>query len=387
MLPVQISTIDPAEYSRCKDQTTIARQEQDPAPISKVDAAMREHIYQALWKDDVLRAVEYHEIDVHVKDGVIYLYGHIVSVTSQGRIINAMRAIPGILRIENNLVLDDTLSLKIATALGELEHAYDCKFFTGSSHGVVSINGIVRDDHVKMLAEKCAGSNPNVRGVINNVQVSGTELGLHNQPFLQPVMGALIYFLDGISGVVKQVVINPNNRRVIEMIIHGQFPGHKQNLTALQNNQGHMPVETIVIPVNLIRYLTDISGFLTIKSTETTQYRDFNPLYFTNPRIEWTPPYPYCPGDVLFNVGAEEIENQKMVDPDIEQLNISAQPTSAKASEMPVDIIATWEDDGGQIIQPAEAVAVAEPGISTSETQSSIQTEKSITHVNDSPGG
>jgi len=77
-----------------------------------------------------------------------------------------------------------------------------------------------------------------------------------------------------------------------------------------------------------------------------------------------------------------------MVDPDITQMNSSAQPTSVKAPEMPVDIIATWEDDGGQIIQPAEADVMAESRVSTSEAQSSVQImEKSIDQVNDSLGG
>ena len=387
MFPVQISKIDPAEFSRCKDQTMIADHEKSPDSISKTDAAIKEHIYHAFWKDDILRAIEYDEIDVHVKNGIVYLYGHIVSTTSQSRIFNAIRAIPGILRVENNLVLDDKLTFEVATSLGELEHAYNCKFFTGSSHGVVSINGIVGDDHVKMLAERCAGSNPNVRGVINNVQVSGTELEIHNQAFLQPSIGEIIYFLDGIAGVVKQVIIDPNNRRVIEMIIQGHFPDHEQNLTALSDNQNHRLDRIIVIPVNLIRYLTNSSGFLTIKSAETTQYQEFNPLYFTKSQSEWTPPYPYCPEDVLFNVEAEEIENQKMVDPDIPQLNVSAQPTSAIAPEMPVDIIATWEDDGGQIIQPVEAVVMAEFRVRPLEAQSNVQTGKFINHVNDSLGG
>ena len=112
-----------------------------------------------------------------MKNGAVYLYGHIVSVTTR-RVISAVRTIPGILRIDNNLVLDDRLTLEVATSLGELEHTYACKFFTGASHGVISLNGIVSDENVKLLAEKCAASHPQVRGVINNVQVSGASAGI-----------------------------------------------------------------------------------------------------------------------------------------------------------------------------------------------------------------
>ncbi|HXD10547.1 MAG TPA: BON domain-containing protein, partial [Anaerolineales bacterium] len=260
-----------------------------------------------------------------------------------------------------------------------LEHTYDCKFFTGTSHGVVSINGNVRDDHVKLLAEQCAAANPNVRGVINNVQVAGTNPAPSEQPFLQPVIGQAIYFRDGVSGTVKQAIIDPNNRLVIQLIIEGKFSNQKQNLKAGTDQQTQTSEKIVVIPVNLIRYLTKSSGFLTIKSTETTQFQDFNPLYFTSPKSDWVLPYPYCPGDVLLKIETVETENQRMVDPDILQINISAQPTTAKAPEMPVDIISTWEDDGGQIIQPAEAVAMAVSEISTAGIYSS--------HVNDSLGG
>jgi len=374
MFPAQIPITDPDEYSRCNDQTTVAD------PVQKTDAALKEHIYHVLWKDEVIRGLEYDEIDVHVKNGVIFLYGHIVGTASQSRVINAIRAIPGILRIENNLVIDDELTLAVAASLGKLEHTYDCKFFTGTSHGVVSINGIVRDEQVKLLAEERAAGIPNVRGVINNVQVSGIDSVMPERHFLLPVIGQTIYFLDGVSGTVKQVIIDPNNRLVTQLIIQGRFSKQKPNPRVGTKNRTEISEKTVVIPVNLIRYLTKSSGFLTIKSMDTTQYQDFNPLYFTSPQPDWTLPYPYCPGNVLFKIEAGETEDQKMVDPDIVQINISAQPTSTKAPEMPVDIIATWEDDGGQIIEPVEAEAVmAVPEINAAGVYSS--------HVNDSLGG
>jgi osmotically-inducible protein OsmY len=328
------------------------------SPTQRIDVAIKENIYEMLWKDDVLRALEYYEIDVYVKNAVVHLSGHIVSATSQNRIENAIRNVPGILEIKNNLILDEKLTLEVALSLGALEHTYDCKFFTGASHGVISLNGIVNDENVKLLAEQCVASNLNVRGVVNNVRVSGSEQGLHNRVFLQPTIGAIIYFLDGIFGVVKQVVINPDNRCVIHVIIQGQFSSQKQDLRSLTIHPAHMLEKSVVIPVNLIRYLTNSSGFLTIKSPEITRYKDFNPLYFIAPQSDWVPPYPYCPQDVLFTVNVEGLENQIMVDPDIEQINASAQPTSPNGPETPVDIVAAWEDDGGQIIQTAELESI-----------------------------
>jgi len=266
----------------------------------KSDAATREHVYNALWRDDVLRALEYYEVDVHVKNGIVYLCGHIVNTTSLHRIKSAIRSIPGIREIIDNLVLDDKLTLEVAASLGQLEHTYSCKIFTGASHGVVSLNGTVTDPSIKSLAEKCVTSIPDVRGVINDVRVLGAEPETQDQPFLQPTIGESIYFSDGPSGVVKQVSINPNNRRVIAMIIQGDFSEPRYVLYPLANGKAKTLEQLIVVPMKIVRYLTKASGFLHIKSNEIDQCQDFDPVSFYTPDWDWTPPYPYCPDDVLF---------------------------------------------------------------------------------------
>jgi osmotically-inducible protein OsmY/uncharacterized protein YkvS len=310
MFPVQVPRINSNEFSRCEERTQITDHGKSLSPIQKNDAAIKEYIYNAFWKDDVLRAIEYSEIDVHVKNGVVYLNGHIVSTTSKSRIEDAMRAIPGILGIKNNLVLDDKLTLEVATSLGKLEHTHNCKFFTGASHGVVSLNGIVSDENVKLLAEKCAASHSNVRAVINNVRVSGTELELQDQPFLQPTIGEIVYFLDGISGVVKQVIINPNNRRVIAMTIQGKFTDRRYELNSLTDGKAQPPEQLVAVPISVVRYLTKASGFLSINSNERKRYMAFDSASFSTPNVDWVPPYPYCPDDVLFPVEKRELEYQ-----------------------------------------------------------------------------
>jgi len=279
------------------------------SPGQKTDAAIKESIDHAIWDDDVLRAIESYEIDVHVKNGVVYLSGHIVSATSKSRIENAIRALPGILGIQNNLVLDDKLILDVATSLGNLEHTYDCKFFTGASHGVISLNGNVSDENVKLLAEKRAASNPNVRGVMNNVRVSGTEQDIQDQRFMQPVIGEIIYFLDGVSGVVRQVIINPNNRRVVAMTVWGTLAGQR-DIKSSNGAEGRSPDRLVVLSMDIVRYLTRVSGFLRINSSEQTRYMDFDSASFRTPNMDWTPPYPYCPDDVLFPVDQREVEYQ-----------------------------------------------------------------------------
>jgi osmotically-inducible protein OsmY len=310
MLATEIPRTNPDEYSRCEELSQTADHGKSLSQTQKTDAAIKGLVDRALWKDDVLRAIESYEIDVHVKNGVVYLNGHIVSTTSQNRIQNAIRAIPGLVAIQNNLVLDDKLTHEVARSLASLEHTYGCKFFTGASHGVISLNGIVSDENVKLLSEKCVSRNPNVRGVINNVRVLGNELDMPDQPFLQPTIGEAIYFLDGISGVVKQVIINPNNRRVIAMSVLGQFADQRQGLKSLNRGEVLSPERLVVIPMDVVRHMTRVSGFLQINSGERKRYMDFDPTRFSAPKNDWKAPYPYCPDDVLFPVEKRKMEYQ-----------------------------------------------------------------------------
>lgn len=302
MLPIQMPGTKDNEFSRCEERGEMFEAGYIPGPTRKTDARIKDSLYNAFRRDDILRAIEYDQIDVHVRNGTVYLSGHIVNTTSRNRIEAAIRDIRGILGVQNNLVLDDKLTNEVAASLGALEHTYNCKFFTGVSHGLVSLNGTVSDENVKLLAEKCAASNPNVRGVINHVRLSGTGVGLPDQPFLQPVIGETIYFLDGVSGVVRQVVINPNNRRVVAMTLQGWFIEQPQEHRSLDldNGETRSSERLIVISMDLVRYLTQVSGFLHIRSNERNWNLDFDPASFITPDVDWTPPYPYCPDDVLF---------------------------------------------------------------------------------------
>lgn len=300
MFPIPVTEVNLEKFSRCEEREQVTDHGNKPSPVQKTDAAIKDSISHALWKDDVLRAIEYEQIDVHVRNGAVYLSGHIVNTSSWNRIEHALLAILGIRGFQNDLVLDDRLTNQVASSLGTLENTYDCKFFTGVSHGLVSLDGIVLDESVKLLAEKCAADHPNVRGVINHIRVSGKEFGLPDPPFLQPLIGETIYFLDGLNGVVKKVVMNPNNRRVIAMTVQGRFVDQLQDLQSLNNGGIRSPERLMVIPMELVRFLTRDSGFLRISSNERSRDLDFNPASFITPNVDWTPPHPYCPADVLF---------------------------------------------------------------------------------------
>ncbi len=264
----------------------------------------------ALWRDAAFRAIDYDNIDVRVRDGIAYLNGHVSSLTNLHHAEKSLQIISGLLGVKNHLIPDDRLLAEVCTVLGQIESTYDCKFFTGVSHGVVLLSGNVENTNIKLLAEKCAASNPNVRGVINSIRIPGSDMDLPEEPFLQPIIGEEIFFHDGISGKVQQVIINPDNRRVVAMTIRGRFENQQQELRSLNKGEARSPERIIVLSMNSVRYLTKVSGFLYINSNEKNRYMDFDPAHFFTPKKDWKAPYPYCPDDVLFLIEQQDVKDQ-----------------------------------------------------------------------------
>lgn len=301
MFPAQVPQTDPGELLKCRDSSPFGGERwQNGDEGAKADAALAQEIDNALWQQPILRALDYNNIEIRVKNGSASLYGHVVTATNGHQVENTARAVKGVLGIKNHLIADDRLATEIANALASLEHTYDCKFFTGVSHGVVILSGTVDDTGTKLLAERIAAGNPNVRGVINSVRVRGGGLDLPDLPLFEPHTGAEFFFLDGRSGRVRQVIINPDNRRVVAMVLQVRFGDQQQELKSSGNGEARTPDRSLVLPMSVVRYLTTASGFLNIRSTQSNQYPEFNSADFQTPEKGWTPPYPYCPADVLF---------------------------------------------------------------------------------------
>jgi len=311
MYRTQTPPADTDELLRCGDLGQLmANEPKGQKGNTKTDIDLMHEVDHALWRDAAFRATDYDNIDIRVRDGIVYLDGHVSSSTNRHQAEKSVQTISGLLGVKNHLVPDDQLLTEVATALGQLESIYDCKFFTGVSHGVVLLSGNVDNANIKLLAEKCAANNPNVRGVINSIRIPGDGLKSQGEPFLQPIIGEEIFFHDGISGTIQQVIINPDNRRVVAMTLRGRFENQQQELRSLNKGEARSPERIIVLSMNSVRYLTKVSGFLYINSNEKDRYMDFDPAHFFTPKKDWKAPYPYCSDDVLFLIEQQDVKDQ-----------------------------------------------------------------------------
>jgi osmotically-inducible protein OsmY len=279
---------------------SINRNEFQKLPDYKTDASITAEVVNALWNDKILRVIDFDEIDVRVKDGVVFLNGHISGMTNQERIKKAIESVKGVLGVKNHLIPDDNLLLAVAKALTQIERLEGNRVYAKVQSGVVTLSGKVVSAKIYDFAGQYAANVPQVRAVINNIAAPGIDPNAVDQNFVQPGIGETIYFRDGLFGLVKHVIINRNNRRVTGMIIQGQFPDRQPKPKSIRVGGSPTSKRLAVIPVSVIRYLTGDSGFLYIDSTETNKYQDFTPQNFVTPEADWVPPYPYCADNVMF---------------------------------------------------------------------------------------
>jgi osmotically-inducible protein OsmY len=268
-------------------------------PGYHTDLFIAEEADRALWKDLVLRHIDYHEIDVRVRDGFIMLNGHVLTGMNQWRAETAVQTIPGILGVNSHLISDDKLIHEVAGALAQIEQDENCKLNSKVENGLAVLMGDVRSTSLRDQAGQCVANIPWVRGVINEIHVTGMALDPGDQRFLQPLIGKELIFKDALSVTIRKVVINPHNRRVVAVVVFGQFPDPLRTEMDSDYRESR-PDRLVTLPIDLILHLTRSAGFLNIDSTETVQFNNYDPSRYMTPEKDWLPPYPYCTDEVLF---------------------------------------------------------------------------------------
>jgi osmotically-inducible protein OsmY len=279
---------------------SISREEFMELPGYQADSSLADEVDRALWKDVVLRDTDYHQIGVQVRDGVITLNGHVMTSMNQWRAETAVKKISGIQGVRSYLIPDDKLLILVAEALGQIDQADGTRLFPKVENGLTVLTGEVSSIALRDQAERCVAEIPWVRGVINEIHAPGIVLNPVEQRFLQPLIGSELIFKGGLPVTIRKVVINPCNRRVIAAVLWGRFPSLLQQEGEPEYRAESNPERLVVLPIELIQFLTSSTGFIQINSAETGKYIEYDPTCYIAPAQDWLPPYPYCTVDVLF---------------------------------------------------------------------------------------
>src|SRR5512141_867367 len=122
MFPQPITQTDPDELFPCRDASQLTAKEQSGLnQSSRADADLAEDVDKALWNVPTLRSLDYNNIQIRVRNGMVGLYGHVASSTNRLEAEQAIRGLRGVVGIKDQLVMDDRLLAELSTGLGLLE--------------------------------------------------------------------------------------------------------------------------------------------------------------------------------------------------------------------------------------------------------------------------
>jgi osmotically-inducible protein OsmY/sporulation protein YlmC with PRC-barrel domain len=270
-------------------------------PDYGLDDALAAEVQGALWSDEILRNTDYNEIGVSVENGILRLQGHVNSKRNRIRAEEAAGSIPGVLGVQNDLILDQDVANAVAQALGNDEHTRFAKVSVGVHHGFITLNGHVDRADTREAAEAIAATIPQARGVINIIQAPNVVMDPKEHEVWQPLIGKEVCATDMQLGRVERVIIDPRNRRVTAFVVRGHFPDPRSNDGYRLPGEDQQPECSVVIPIDAVRYATDSSVLLEVSGAEAALYRTFAPASFVSPPAGWQPPYPYRGEQVLFD--------------------------------------------------------------------------------------
>jgi osmotically-inducible protein OsmY len=247
-------------------------------------------IWDALEKEDSIRSLDLGSLSIDVKDGEVYLDGHLAKENNLSHIEDIARSVTGVVAVHNYLVTDRELTIRVAQALAQDERTRPYIFPVSASHGWINLGGEVLTRELQHVAEKVAAGVSGVRGVIALPRVTGKNPNMP-QPAVQPRIGAVVYGENGEAGVVTQVAIQPENRLVTHVVVSSNEI-KDANFVSHEN----------IVPVKAIDLVKDETILLVRNGPSFSNYPAFDPDEYPLALFTWKAPYPYTTGEVLWSL-------------------------------------------------------------------------------------
>jgi len=259
----------------------------------EIDAALQAHKY--------LRSADSDGIEIKVNEGVVTLCGHVGTTAARGAAESAVRGVPGIAQVENQLVADDKLTMTVAQVLGNDERMRRELMSVNTQHGFVYLTGSASSAAIRLLAAQLAASVPQTRGVVNRIKAPGVKVDELEEQIVQPTIDQTIYTRNGEVGHVRQVIIHPHNRRVRAVVVGTHSNTHLGINAIPLDGQPIHPERRHLIAIDDLNCAPSGALFLKRHDGKLTDFVDFTTQSVSPPPADWQPPYPYRLADIQFS--------------------------------------------------------------------------------------
>lgn len=263
-----------------------AEAETPQRPASRSDFAIEDDIWSRLWQEDTVRTLDFNSVSVEVESGRVVIRGHVGKDRNRRRIEEMIASVAGVSEIDNQLVSDQELTLKIAQALSRDERTRSFFLNVSCMHGWVTVNGEVHSLEAREVAEEVVSAVPEVRGILNPPSINGQTIA-QDRTIAQPDIGAHVYNQEGLVGRVTRVVINPLDRLVTHFVVSAGGEAAGRRITS-----------QFVLPVKTIGVINDANIILSDDVSRITAYPELDLEEFPLAPEDWRPPFPYKSGQV-----------------------------------------------------------------------------------------
>jgi osmotically-inducible protein OsmY len=256
----------------------------------RTDEGILADIWDALWKVDTFRSLDLGSLSIDVKDGEVYLDGHLAQENNRPLIESIARSVAGVVAVHSHLVLDRDLIIRVAQALANDERTRPYILPVDAFHGWIHVGGEVPTGELQQVAEKVAAGVSGVRGVTILPRIAGENPTIPHRP-AQPRIGAVVYGKDGEVGVITQVVIQPDNRLVTHVVVRSK-----------ELRDGNLVARETVVPLGAIDLVNNESIFLVRNGPSLNAYPALDPDEYPLALFTWKAPYPYTAGEVRWSI-------------------------------------------------------------------------------------
>jgi osmotically-inducible protein OsmY len=248
--------------------------------------AIIEDIWAQLWQDDGIRNLDLNDLLIRVENGAVRLWGHVGKGFHRIRIAEIASSVPGVQKVENDLIMDFELQVEVAQALYRDQRTRPLFLNVDCMHGWISVLGQVPNQSVCEVVEEVISKISQVRGILHPPMIMGQAYPLYRR-VVQPDIGARVYAEVGLTGRVTKVVINPRNRLVTHFAVKAGGEAAGLGLTA-----------EFVLPIETIDVVNDENVILSDRVQRIETYSQLDEQAYPPAPQDWQSPFPYQRGEV-----------------------------------------------------------------------------------------
>ena len=146
-------------------------------PLYVPDEELEQAVYDALRAVGPIRYLALRRVEVRAAHGVVRLSGHVPKELHRREAVEIAAAVPGVVRVEDQLVSDERLTSAVALAMQPFPELQPSRVTVHANLGAVILEGELDSPRDVELAKTVAAGVPGVVSVDTRLRVRGAEPG------------------------------------------------------------------------------------------------------------------------------------------------------------------------------------------------------------------